>query len=176
MLKVKTASMAVMALIASTVVLNGCGAGTETASVRRGAVPLNKVRLGTPQNVFSEAVVTFAKDPNGSVGGKEQYLSRMQDAEGGQFVAQIKNDLCYELQVIQKDKFLTQEDAVKKMQNLLPAEVVAQIKPTVDDSKLDAAQPKEIYDWNGKYRTLLFYNDKSHKEVNMISATRVGAI
>ena len=71
MLKVNTASQSMAALvITGAIVLGGCGNGEEILTVRGGAVPLSKVRLGVPQSVFTDAFATFAKDPKGSSGGK----------------------------------------------------------------------------------------------------------
>jgi hypothetical protein len=172
MLKVRTASVACAAVLISASVLTACSStGTQVAAVRGGAVNLKQVRVGTPGNIFQEAAVTFVPDPNGAVSGKIQYLSRLEDNDGSQFVVQVKDDQCYEIDLINRNKQLSRDAAIAKMQNLLPPSVVASGQPVV---KPVPGQQAESFTWNDKFRGELQYTDGSQKSVNMISAARLG--
>jgi hypothetical protein len=169
MLKRHTALLTLAVTAASMAMLTACGNGVEVASVRGGAVPLDRIRLGTPENIFKEAYVTFGEDPNGTAAGKHQYLSHMPDQDGGQYVVGVKDEHCYELSVLHNTKPVAREVALKKMENLLPADVVANNKPEVQQ---DPAKPVETYVWGKKYRTQMLYTDQTKQMVSVVNAAQ----
>jgi len=172
MLKLKTASAGCATIVITAAMLTACSStGTQVATVRGGAVNLKQVRVGTPGKIFQDAAITFAPDPNGAVAGKVQYLSRLEDADGSQFVVQVKNNECYEISLINRNKQLSRDAAIAKMQNLLPASVIAAGEPVV---KPVPGRQADSFAWNKKFRGELDYTDASRKDVSMISATRLG--
>lgn len=172
MLNRKTAPAAFAAIAICLPVLTGCGSGgTQPATVRSGSVPLEQVRIGTPGSVFKEAVVTFVPDPNGSTGGKIQYLSRIKDPDGGQYLAQVKNNECYEVDIVIADQALDKEQAVKKMEHLIPPSALSGVEPKVQSSP---DKPIESYNFDNKFLGQIQYKDNTRKNVLMISAVRTG--
>lgn len=176
MLKQKLASgVCVTTTILSALLLSACGSeGVQTASVSKGTVQLAHVRVGTPEEVFKQAILTFVEDPNGSIGGKTQYISRQPDATGGQYVVQAKDDLCFEVSIVHATKPVTKVDALKTLEQLLPPTVVAENKPQIDDAGLKAAQPTQIYKFGKDFSGRLQY-DKAG-DVTVISASRNGVM
>lgn len=167
----KASGVCVGATILLALSLTACGtSGVPEASVRGGAVPLTAVHIGTPDHIFQQAIGTFGQDPNGSMGGKTQYLSRMPDENGGQYVVQTKNDRCFEISVLHAAKPISKEVAIKTLRALLPADAP---EAKVDDSQLsNAAAPTELFAFGDKFKGQLLYTDKSGKEVKIISASQ----
>jgi hypothetical protein len=165
-------STSIAAAIIAAMTLSACGTGNQAASVQRGTLALSMVRVGTPEQVFKDAIMTFVPDPNGTTADKTQYLSRLTDDNGGQYVIQAKNDECFEVDVVQNGSGIDKQTALKKMENLLPAEIVASIKPTV---KNDRKLPIETYNYDGKFKGQLIYADASKTAVKYITARRAGS-
>lgn len=172
MLKGKTAQL-LGVVILSSLSLSACTTGaTPQASVNKGTVQLEAIRVGTPETVFKEAMITFVQDPLGSSYGKNQYLSRLPDANGGQYVIQAKNDVCYEVDVVHQGKSVPKEVALETMKRLLPANVKAD-QPLIDKSTMKASTPVETYIFDTNYIGQIFYADKNAKDVKVVSMTRV---
>lgn len=173
MLKGKTGVVVGLAMLAS-ISLSACGSGggVPQAQVHKGTVPLDAIRVGTPETVFKEAMLTFVQDPAGCIGGKNQYLSRINNTDGGQYVVQAKNDLCYGIDVVHA-KPVTKEVAIKTMQKLLP--------PNVKDVPTERAalvskpnEPVREYAFGANYVGRVYYTDKSANEVRVVTIERIG--
>jgi hypothetical protein len=111
--------------------ISACGGpegGTTTpVATPQGTVELEKVKVGMPESTFRDAVITFVPDPNGSSGGKSQYLSRSSDANGGQYVIQCKDGQSYKI-TVSLNPAVPKEKGVSIMQSLMPAEAPAATK------------------------------------------------
>lgn len=159
-------------VILSSVSLTACTSGGQPqAAVNKGTVPLAAVRVGTPESIFKEAEITFVPDPNGAMAGKTQYLSRFQDENGGQYVVQAKNDVCYEVNVIHATKPIAKEVALQTLQRLLPANVTD--KAVISAAPANQAAPIESYLYGKNYIGRMYYADKDQKDVKIVSLTRV---
>jgi hypothetical protein len=110
----------------------------EKGVTTQGTVELGTIKLGTSDQVFQEASVTFVRDQSASAnsGGKRQYLSRG-DIQGGQYMVQVKDGSCFEITIIYKDKPVSREAAESAMKGLLPEGAPAQSR--VDDPGLNQA-------------------------------------
>jgi hypothetical protein len=175
MLKATTGILMGMAIL-SVVSLSACSTtstnGTPQAAVNKGTVPLAAVRVGTPESVFKEAIITFIPDQFGTTKDKNQYLSRFTDEAGGQYVVQAKDDLSYEVTIIHRDKTLTKEDALARMKRLVPPNVTAEPTLATPVAK-GAASPTETYKIGEGYTGAIAYKDKAATEVMAVTVTRV---
>lgn len=171
MLKGKTGAV-VGLVILSSLSLSACTSSSSSvpqAQVHRGTVNLDAVRVGTPETVFKEAIMTFIPDANGTMEGKTQYLSRMPNSNGGQYVIQAKNDVCYEVDVIHTTP-VSKEIALKTMKGLLPSNVTDEAVITIDNK---TATPIETYQYGTGYVGHVFYKDKTGTAVSTVSINRV---
>lgn len=160
---------------ASAFVLSACISvdtnSNTTAVTPQGTVDLDKVRAGVPETVFKQARITFAVDthPEASAGGKTQYLSRTYNAKHGQYVAQCKDDRCYELQVIY-DPPVPRADGLATMAQILPPDAPAET--SVDDTVLKSPKnPRalDIHYFGNKYLGIITYADKTGSQVKMVN-------
>jgi hypothetical protein len=173
MLKGSTGLLVGMAIL-SAVGLSACTTtgtnGTPQAAVNKGNVPLVALKVGTPESVFKEAIITFIPDQLGTTKEKNQYLSRLTDAAGGQYVVQAKDDLAYEISVVHREKTLTKEEALAKLKQLVPANVTTEPELTQGMRK---GSNVETYKVGEGYTGQLAYTDKTGKQVCMVTATRI---
>lgn len=150
---------------------SACTRGNDNPSAVQGSVPLEMLKVGMPETVFKNAILTFAVDtnPTAGAGGKTQYDSRTYNSKGGQYLAQCRADKCFELQVYYVKNPISKEEALETMKQMLPAEATSESK--VDDSQIKSesmAQPTEFH-YFGDYRGELIYTDKSATKVAVVN-------
>lgn len=142
----------------------GCGSGNKVPSATpQGTIPLESVKVGTPESVLQEAILTFVEDPKGAVGGKKQYLSRNNNADGGQYVVQCQNGKAFSVQIKYAPGSVPREVAVETMKQLFPPEVPPQ-------SKVKEKFPQDFYWFGDEYQGAVSYVDKSKQKVDWVSA------
>ncbi len=132
----------------------------------QGTVDLSTIKLGTADQVFQEAAVTFVRDPSASAnsGGKRQYLSRGDGGQGGQYMVEVKDSSCFEINIIYKDNPITRQSAESAMKKLLPEGAPPQSR--VDDTNLNQApssvsqQYDSFYYFGDDYLADLAFTDK----------------
>jgi len=163
--------MAVMSVMSMTACSTTGTSGTPQAAVNKGTVPLEAVKVGTPETVFKEALITFIPDSLGTNNDKTQYLSRFTDADGGQYVVQTKNDISFEVAIVHRDKTLTKEQALSRVARLLPSNVKDQ--PVLAKTDKTGLAPVETYTIGKDYKGSLTYKDKGATEVSMVTVTRI---
>jgi hypothetical protein len=171
MLKAKTAVVVGLVAFAS-ISLSACGTtgANQQAQVNHGTVRLDAIRVGTPEDVFKEAIMTFVPDALGSQYGKNQYISRLPDANGGQYVVQAKDDVCFEVSVVHAKQLAPKQLALETMHRLLPSNI--KDEPVV---KTVAAKDGVIenYTFGKDYTGQVVYADKGASEARVISVTRI---
>lgn len=143
---------------------------TTALPTKQGTIALDALKVGMPESSIKDALMTFAEDPKGSMGGKTQYLSRAYDNNGGQYVIQCKDGKVFGIQVYMTKGAVAKETALATMHQLMPATSVEPAK--IDDSQVkDAkiAQPVEVHNYADGSRGELIYNDKTGTVVGMIS-------
>ena len=93
----------------------------------QGTVDLSTIKIGSADQVFQNASVTFVRDMSASAnsGGKRQYLSRG-DMLGGQYVVEVKDGSCFEVDILFKDRPISKEAAEAALKALLPADAPPQ--------------------------------------------------
>jgi hypothetical protein len=177
-------------LCASLLVLAACGLlaacseenfDQDNGVTAQGTVDLNNIKLGTSDQVFQEATVTFVRDTSAQAnsGGKRQYLSRG-DNQGGQYMAEVKDGSCFEITVICKDKPLTREAAEFTMKKLLPDGAPPQSR--VDEASLNqpgstAGQHFDaVYYFGEDFLGVLSFTDKSARLVNNIKVSNISLL
>lgn len=153
--------------------LSACGKGNEGQQVYKGAMALENVRVGVPETVFKEAILTFVKDPNpaASAGGKTQYVGRQNSAKGGQYLAQCKKDRCYLVQVYYIQNPVSRVEAMDTLKQLLPNDAPEQSK--VDDTAIKEkklTEPNEVILFGDKYLGEFIYTDKDATKVKIVNA------
>lgn len=169
MLNGKTAIAGLIAF-ASMASLSACTSqGVSQAQVHKGTVPLEAIRVGTPERIFKEAIMTFIPDTGGTFGGKNQYLSRMKDGNGGQLVVQAKDDLCYEVSVVHTTP-INKETGLQTIQRLAPANVKEELVLV----GTEGATPVETYQLGKNYVAQVIYTDKAKKDVSVVSLKFTG--
>jgi len=156
--------------------LSGCGSGSSgpPSATPQGTLPLDSVKVGMPETVFQEAILTFVPDPKGSVGKKVQYLSRSFDAKGGQYVIQCRDGKCFGVQIYHVNNSPTRQMAFDSMKQLFPADLPAQSKVEEKTDPGNPACPVEVIYFGDNYKGELTYSDKSKKTVFIISAWTPG--
>lgn len=102
-----------------------------------GTVPLDKVRIGSPEMLLKEAKITFVQDDSAqaNAGGKRQYLSREKTPAGGQYIVQCIDNNVFEIDVDYKPGSITRQAAEDLAGKLLPAD--APIKLGVETIHID---------------------------------------
>jgi len=147
----------------------GCGSGSSVTptATKQGTVNLEALKVGMPETTIKEAILTFVPDPKGSIAGKNQYLSRTPNANGGQVIAQCKDNQVFGLQIYHQNKPVGKEVAIASLKQLLPSDVPPQSK--VDDAGLKSAIPVEVYWFGDDYRGELFYTDATGSQVKILS-------
>jgi len=176
-------AMILILMVAVSSTISGCSEedpDLDNAVTTQGTVPLDTIKLGTPDQVFQEALVTFVRDQSAQAnsGGKRQYLSRG-DAEGGQYMVQVKEGSCFEIMVLYKDKPVSREAAEQAMKKLLPDGAPAQSR--VDDSSLAQTGGKgqdfhAIYYFGDDYLGDLAFVDKSGNRVKSLKVSNISLL
>jgi hypothetical protein len=167
MMKKQTAVM--LGFAATAVLLSACTtASTSYNPGTKGMVPLDSIKVGIPETVVQNGILTFVPDPAGTVGQKTQYLSRGYDANGGQYIVQAMEGRCFGVQVYHLQKPIPKETALTTMKNLFPATLPPQ--SGVDNSQMKGAEPKEVYSFGDSFKGELVYADKNGTEVKMVNA------
>lgn len=166
--------------LGTTILLGACTTpSTNTARVTpQGTVNIDTLRAGMPEAIFKNAVITFVVDttPGAAAGNKTQYVSRTYNAKHGQFVAQCKDDRCYELQILFKDAQMpvSREEAVAMLQQVMPPDTPAE--SSVNDMLIKShiyPTPKELHYFGDKYMGMIVYGDKDATKVTEIDAFAV---
>lgn len=174
----RSAKWAFTLLVAASVngaVLTSCGSGThgESGAVTpKGTINLDALKVGVPESVVQEAVLTFVKDekPQSKDGGKTQYLSRSKDSRGGQYIAQCKDGSCFMLQSYYMEAPISKEEALKTVTNMLPESAPPQSK--VDDSQLTegkAKNPKEKIYYGEDFLAELVHKGGETEKVQIVN-------
>jgi hypothetical protein len=175
----------------SLLVATTLGACTESdpdleAVSTQGTVDLSRVKLGTADQVFQEAVVTFVRDQSAQAnsGGKRQYLSRGDgntNGNGGQYIVQVKDGSCFEVSVLYNNHPISRDAAENDMKSLLPSDAPAQSR--VDDSSLsqpprpNLAHPYEaVYYFGDDYLGEIYFTDKSGNRVSGLKVSNVSLL
>jgi hypothetical protein len=180
-IKVFCASLLLIVVAAA---MSGCSEENldqDNGVTAQGTVDLGTIKLGTPDQVFQEAVVTFVRDQSASAnsGGKRQYLSRG-DVQGGQYMVQVKDGSCFEITIIYKDKPVSREAAEVAMKTLLPEGAPAQSR--VDDTGLSQATTatnhnyNAIYYFGDDYLGDLSFTDKSGRLVRSLKLSNISLL
>ncbi|MBS1989161.1 MAG: hypothetical protein JSS86_25780 [Cyanobacteria bacterium SZAS LIN-2] len=170
-----TIHLAVLALALSPLILSGCSEPNldkENAVTSQGTIDLGKIKVGTPDQVFQEASVTFVRDqsPQANSGGKRQYISRP-DPQGGQYIVQLKNGSCFEVAIIYKDKPVTREAAEAALKNLLPEGAPPQSR--VDEP---GKNPDAIYFFGDEYLGDIAFTDKTLSKAISVKLTNIALL
>jgi len=161
-------------LITSAVTLamstTGCGSGPSgtPSTSAQGTIPLESVKIGMPETTIKEAILTFVPDPKGSVGGKVQYLSRTNNGDGGQYVAQCKDGKCFGFEVLYFGNPIGRDQALATAKQLLPADAPPQSGVKDLPKRADDPNPAETY-YFGKYGCQVFYADQKREKVKRIA-------
>jgi hypothetical protein len=160
--------LACVVVLASTI--SACSqSGHNQMATPKGTVSLENLKVGTRENVFKNAILTFYEDrnPAASVDNKTQYNSRTYNAKGGQYLAQCRGDKCFELQVYYTSNPISKEEALETLKQMLPEGAPPQTR--VDSSQMNTSSPTEYY-YFGDYRGELVYADKSADKVKIVNA------
>lgn len=162
-----------VAMVAMSVALTAtaCGSGNDGRQVYKGAMQLENVRVGVPETVFKEAILTFVKDPNpaASAGGKTQYVGRQYSSKGGQYLVQCKKDRCYLVQVYYMQNPVPREEAMATLKQLLPQDTPEQSSVNTAGMK-NASDPNEIIYYGDAYTGEFIYTDKDSGKVKIVNA------
>ncbi len=148
-----------------------CGTGNDGRQVYKGAMQLENVRVGVPESIFKDAILTFVKDPNpaASTNGKTQYVGRQYSAKGGQYLVQCKKDRCYLVQVYYMQNPVSREEAMETLKQLMPQDCPEQSK--VDDAGMKkASDPNEVISFGDTYTGEFVYTDPDSKKVKIVNA------
>lgn len=157
--------------------LVGCGSGTTGdggAVTPQGTINLEQLKVGVPQKVLEDAVLTFEVDENpiSKAGGKTQFMSRTKDTKDGKYLAQCREGYCFQLQAYYMENPITKEQAVAVLKAMLPSSAPDQSR--VDDDQLKdgkTEKPVEYYYFGDKYMGELIYADKSGESVTIVSVS-----
>lgn len=165
----KTVACAGFCALITSSCLSANDAGT-TQVTPQGTVPLENLRAGMPEQIFKGARITFAVDthPSASTGGKTQYISRTPNAKGGQYLAQCKDDRCYELQVLYHPP-IAKADALATLKEIAPADAGDPIEDDTVMKERKAPRSDLVYYFGNKYMGVINFDDKSGKMANAVS-------
>ena len=164
-----------MAILLISFCLVGCGSGTtgdSGAVTPQGTIDLDNLKVGVPENIIENAVLSFQLDENpiSRVGGKNQYLSITKDKKGGTYIAQCKDGYCFELQALYQGEPISKEQALETVKHMLPERAPEQSK--VDDSEVTAGKsdnPKEVTYYGDNFYSEIIYADKSGQKVQIVN-------
>lgn len=154
-------------------ILNGCADDEEKAPPPpKGTVNLDTLKVGSLEETFKRAVITFVLDSNKNavVGDSVQYMSRSKDSKGGTVLARCRAGKCLQLTAVYAPP-ITKEEGLETMKNMLPANAPPQSK--VDDTQVIEAKvdnPEEVYFFGEDYKVYLTYSDKSAQKIRDVRA------
>lgn len=162
--------------------LTACGSGTtgdSGAVTPQGTIDLANLKVGVPEKVLEDAVLSFELDENpiSRTGGKNQYLARAKDARGGKYLAQCKNGICFQLQALYIENPITKEEALVTVKSMLPERAPEQSK--VDDSELvegKVENPRLVTFYGDDFYSELVFADKSGEKVQSVSVYDLGKL
>lgn len=145
----------IAALAASPLALSGCVASDDEVTPQ-GTIALDKVTIGSSENLLKEAMITFVRDPSAlaSAGGKSQYLSREKTSAGGQYIVQCKDGVVFEISELFTDRLIAKDAATVQLKALLP-------KGAPEQSRVEEKSDSDIYYFGSDYTgELIFKNAK----------------
>lgn len=162
---------ACLSVAAAAFVLSACGSGEGGAprTTSQGTVSLDSVKVGLPESVFKDSVLTFVPKEKAPDSKVTEYMSRTFNKNGGQVVAQCQDDQCGRIMVFHVEKPISKAAAEETMKALLPA--VAGESPKSNRDKNDGQKPIDKYEFEGGYKGSLLYSDNTAKEVIVIAAS-----
>lgn len=163
------ANFAALLVVASTTaLLGGCAGGEENEVTPQGTIALDKITIGSSENVLKEAMITFVRDPSAlaSAGGKSQYLSREKTSAGGQYIVQCKDGVVFEISENFADKFISKDAAAVQLKALLP-------KGAPDQSRVEEQNNSEIYYFGSEYTGELTFKDAKKEQVSSLTTRNV---
>ena len=149
----------------------GCGTGTAgdaVIGIRRGTVNSEGLKVGVPEEIISDAVLTFVLDEQAAAksGKKNQYLSRSKDSKGGQFAAQCKDDKCFRLEAIYATP-ISKQQALDTLAKMLPTSASApKLKQPVGAGKTMI----EKYDCGENFGGELTFTEPNSNKVRLVAA------
>lgn len=160
--------MLYLALAVTCLLPQSCGSG-EGGGVKQGTVNVEGLKVGVPESVIKDAVLTFVLDesPAAKAGGRNQYLSRTKDSKGGQFSAQCKDGNCFRLEAIYETP-ITKEEAVDTLTKMLPSAASAPTARAADAKNTDAGIEK--YDAGENFVGELYLVEPKSDKVRMVAA------
>jgi hypothetical protein len=133
--------------------LSGCAASDDEVTPQ-GTIALDKITIGSSENLLKEAMITFVRDPSAlaSAGGKSQYLSREKTSAGGQYIVQCKDGVIFEISELFTDRLIAKDAATVQLKALLP-------KGAPDQSRVEEKSDSEIYYFGSDYTGELIFKD-----------------
>ncbi len=157
-----------LALAAICFLPQGCGSG-EGGGVRQGTVNVEGLKVGVPESIIKDAVLTFVLDEKVSAktGGRNQYLSRTKDSKGGQFSAQCRNGNCFRLEAIYAEP-ITKAQALETLTKMLPTAAGAPVLRASDDKT--TAEGVEKYDCGDAFVGEFILVEPKSEKVRLVAA------
>jgi hypothetical protein len=182
LMQITKAFCAGLLFIVSSTAMTGCSEENldqDSGVTTQGTVDLATIKLGSPDQIFQEAVVTFVRDQSAQAnsGGKRQYLSRGDGSQGGQYMVQVKDGSCFEITIIYKDKPVSREAAELAMKKLLPEGAPPQSR--VDEPGAAPATNQNynaIYYFGDDYIGVLSFTDKSARHVSSLKVSNISLL
>lgn len=166
-LKSKRVSLSVGLFIAAAAALSGCSSAPQGVHVTpQGTVPLDALKVGAPESIFKNAVITFVPNSKGNFLGLTQYLSREKDQNGGQMMAHCRDGMCVGLEITHFGAPVPKELALSDMKKMLPAGITEQPKIEAN-AKVGGQQSElaEIYHYDKNINGQIIYADKTKSQV-----------
>jgi hypothetical protein len=161
---------------ATALVTSSCISANDTGTTSvtpQGTVPLEKIKAGMPESIFKSARITFAVDthPAASQGGKTQYISRVFTDKNGQYMAECRDDKCFELSVLYNTP-VDKDAGLASLALLLPAD--SPPESGVNDNIVKEPKNKdpraiEVHFYGNKYTAIVIYSDKSATKISQIN-------
>jgi hypothetical protein len=154
--------------------VTGCGSSDFPQAKNgalRGYLGFEQVKVGMPEEPIKRAVFSFAPDPKGTVGNKNQYLSRNFDDFGGQYIVQCKDGQVFEIQVYHYEKPVSTESGLATLKRLIPADAPQEPVP-------NSRKPNEVTDqylFGPNYIGELVRKSPTEKGVCVINLLKLGA-
>lgn len=156
---------------AACLILTSCGGGSPDGGPRatpQGTVSLDTLKVGAPEALFKDAVLTFVPKDTTAGSNVTEYISRTFDRNGGQIIAQCQDNRCIRIFIHHTDKPISKAVAEESMKNLMPTNAGESTKVTPD--KKNPKNPVDFYEFANGYRGSLIYSTPSGSEVATIGA------
>lgn len=122
-----------------------------------------------PEESIKKSIFTFAPDPSGRIGDQVQYLSRGDDAYGGQFVIHCRASQVYQVQVYHLTKPVSKDIALLTLKTLLPAEAFPDNR-ALGPGKFNSESASESWNFGANFSGELVYTGNNQSEVKIINA------